>query len=232
MFISYLLEFFSRIFWFALHIEDKNSFPKPLKADEEARLFASYAQGDKSAKDKLILHNLRLVAHIVKKYYVAGEEQEELISIGTVGLIKAVQTFDAQKGNRFAAYGSRCIENEILMYFRSAKKTAQDVYFDDPIDTDKDGNQLTLMDKIPQSGDLCEEVDLMLNSRKLYELIDRRLDERERLITVLRYGLYAGKPLTQREVASMLGISRSYVSRIEKRAIDKLKSAFMVEDQK
>lgn len=226
MFLQLLSVIFNKLLLFALHIEDKSTFPKPLSADEEERLFRRLAAGDKSAKDKLILHNMRLVAHIVKKYYVQGDEQDELISIGTVGLIKAVTTFNCEKGNRFAAYGSRCIENEILMYFRSAKKSAQDVYFDEPIDTDKDGNQLTLMDIIAVDGDICDEVDLMLNSQKLYKSLEC-LDEREKLIIVLRYGLYARRPLTQREAASLLGISRSYVSRIEKRAVDKLRLAFI-----
>lgn len=219
----------SKLLWFALHVEDKNVFPKPLRAEEEAGLFMKMAQGDKSAKEKLILHNLRLVAHIVKKYYGTGEEQDELISIGTIGLIKAVSTYNPEKGNRFAAYGSRCIENEILMHFRSSKKTAQDVHFDEPIDTDKDGNQLTLMDIIAADGDICDQVELSVNSRRLYKIISEFPDERERLIMVLRYGLYGKKPLTQREVAQLLGISRSYVSRIEKKALDKLREVFVSE---
>ncbi len=222
MLFDMLARISSKLLWFALHISDKNNFPKPLSAKEEAELFERLASGDKSAKDKLILHNMRLVAHIVKKYYISGEEQDELISIGTVGLIKAVATYKPDKGNRFAAYGSRCIENEILMHFRSLKKTAQDVHFDEPIDTDKDGNQLTLKDIIAVDGDVCDEVELNLGARRLYSLVESLLDERERLIIVLRYGLYSKKPLTQREAASLLGISRSYVSRIEKRAIDKL----------
>ncbi len=228
MLIKLISAIFDKLLWFALHVEDRNVFPKPLSAAEEQRLFKELAAGDRSAKDKLILHNLRLVAHIVKKYYVTGEEQEELISIGTVGLIKAVSTYDCEKGNRFAAYGSRCIENEILMHFRNTKKSSQDVYFDEPIDTDKDGNQLTLMDIIAADRDICDDVDLLLNSQRLYKVVETRLNKREKLITVLRYGLYGRKPLTQREVASLLGISRSYVSRIEKRAVDKLKSAFYV----
>lgn len=226
MLLQLLAGIFNRILWFALHIEDKNAFPKPLSAKEEEELFRRLGAGDRSAKDKLILHNLRLVAHIVKKYSVCSDDQDELISVGSIGLIKAVSTFDCDKGNRFAAYGSRCIENEILMYFRGTKKTSQDVHFDEPIDTDKDGNRLTLMDIIAVDTDICEEVDTAINSQRLYGLIDSRLSKREKLIVVLRYGLYGRQPLTQREVASMLGISRSYVSRIEKRAIDKLKSGF------
>ncbi len=231
MFIELFSHIASKLLWFALHISDKNNFPKPLSAKEEAELFEKLAAGDKSAKDKLILHNMRLVAHIVKKYYVSGEEQDELISIGTVGLIKAVGTFNAEKGNRFAAYGSRCIENEILMHFRTLKKTAQDVHFDEPIDTDKDGNQLTLKDIIAVDGDICDEVELNLGTRRLYSLIESKLDEREKLVIVLRYGLYSKKPLTQREAASLLGISRSYVSRIEKKAIDKLAVVMKDDDE-
>lgn len=226
MLFQMLTAIFDKLLWFALHIEDKNAFPKPLGAQEEARLFKLSTEGDQNAKDKLILHNMRLVAHIAKKYYLTGEEQEELISIGTIGLIKAVSTFKCDKGNRFAAYGSRCIENEILMHLRNVKKTSQEVHFDEPIDTDKDGNQLTLMDIIAADNDICGEVDLVLDSQKLYKAIDGVLDDRERLIIVLRYGLNAAKPLTQREAAALLGISRSYVSRIEKRAIDKLKMQF------
>lgn len=226
MLFQMLTAIFDKLLWFALHIEDKNAFPKPLGAQEEARLFKLSTEGDQNAKDKLILHNMRLVAHIAKKYYLTGEEQEELISIGTIGLIKAVSTFKCDKGNRFAAYGSRCIENEILMHLRNIKKTSQEVHFDEPIDTDKDGNQLTLMDIIAADNDICDEVDLVLDSQKLYKAIDGVLDDRERLIIVLRYGLNAAKPLTQREAAALLGISRSYVSRIEKRAIDKLKMQF------
>lgn len=218
-------ELISRLLWFALHIEEKNAFPKPLSAKEERELFERCADGGesaKAAKDKLILHNLRLVAHIVKKYYASSEEQEELISIGTIGLIKAVSTFDPKKGNRFAAYGSRCIENEILMHFRAIKKTSVEIRFNEQIDIDKDGNQLTLMDILASDEDLPEEVDLRINSQILRRLVAERLDERERRVIALRYGLAGTPPLTQREVAGLLGISRSYASRIEKRAIDKL----------
>lgn len=212
----------SGLLWFALHIEEKNAFPKPLNAKDELELFLKCSEGDREARDKLIMHNLRLVAHIVKKYYASNEEQEELISIGTVGLIKAVSTFDPKKGNRFAAYGSRCIENEILMHFRAVKKTAGDVHLGEQIDVDKDGNTLTLIDILPAEGNLPEEVDLRINSEILRRKIAELLDDRERRIIAMRYGLTGTMPLTQREVAELLGISRSYVSRIEKRAIDKL----------
>ena len=222
MLTSLLSMIFQSILWFALHIEDKSTFPKPLPPQKELELFKLAALGDKDAKDKLILHNLRLVAHIVKKYYASGEDPEELISIGTIGLIKAVSTFDHEKGNRFAAYGSRCIDNEILMHFRAIKKTAANVHFDEPIDVDKDGNQLTLIDIIASEGDLCDEVDLKIHSQALYKHITTLLDDREREIIILRYGLCGTRPLTQRECADLLGISRSYVSRIEKRAIEKI----------
>lgn len=229
MVIIMFFELLSRLLWFALHIEDKNAFPKPLSAKEERELFEcavtnGASKDAKAAKDKLILHNLRLVAHIVKKYYASNEEQEELISIGTIGLIKAVSTFDPAKGNRFAAYGSRCIENEILMHFRALKKTAADIRFNEQIDIDKDGNQLTLIDILASDENLPDEVDLRINSQILRQLVAERLDERERKIIALRYGLTGAAPLTQREVAALLGISRSYASRIEKRAIDKLSS--------
>ncbi|MBQ8624447.1 MAG: RNA polymerase sporulation sigma factor SigK [Oscillospiraceae bacterium] len=222
MFTSLLSMIFQSILWFALHIEDKNTFPKPLPAQKELELFKLASTGNKEAKDKLILHNLRLVAHIVKKYYASGEDPEELISIGTIGLIKAVSTFDHEKGNRFAAYGSRCIDNEILMYFRAIKKAGGNVHFDEPIDVDKDGNQLTLIDIIASEGDLCDEVDLKIHSEELKAHVNTLLDDREREIIILRYGLCGARPLTQRECADLLGISRSYVSRIEKRAIEKL----------
>lgn len=222
-----MLAFLGRIIrkillYFSLHVEEKSVFPKPLKPAEELELFKAYAEGDSSAKEKLILHNMRLVAHIVKKYAPTPDGQEELISIGTVGLIKAVTTFDHTKGNRFSAYGSRCVENEILMHYRKEKKTARDVYFDEPIDTDKDGNQLTLGDIIADEADICKQVDLDMDIAKLRTAMEC-LDKRQSQIITLRYGLGGIKPLTQRETAKLLGISRSYVSRIEKQAIELLR---------
>lgn len=184
------------------------------------------ANGDVNAKNKLIEHNLRLVAHIVKKYYSAQKDQDDLISIGTIGLIKAVSTFDYSKGTRFATYAARCIENEILMYFRNAKKSAQDIYISDPIDTDKEGNALTFMDIVADDESIIDSIDLKLKSEKLYELIEKHLDKREKEIIYLRYGLRGGTPLTQREVAKHLKISRSYVSRIETKALLKLRTEF------
>ncbi|MCH5193371.1 MAG: RNA polymerase sporulation sigma factor SigK [Oscillospiraceae bacterium] len=212
--------------FFALHIESGGVFPKPLTAAEEEECFRKMHEGDSSARNKLIEHNLRLVAHIIKKYYNVSTDQEDLISIGTIGLIKAVSTFDYAKKTRFATYASRCIENEILMHFRSLKKSAGDVYFDEPIDTDKDGNTLTLIDIIAEDDGIIDKIDLNIKSEQLYRFIDECLDEREKDIIKRRYGLYGLKPLTQREVADQLGISRSYVSRIEKKALQTLKKKY------
>ena len=218
-----LLNSLSHVFYMALHVVNAGSFPRPLTADKEHEYLEAYRKGgDNHARDQLIEHNLRLVAHIIKKYYSSVRDQDDLISIGTIGLIKAVNTFDYTKGTRLATYASRCIENEILMFFRSTRKTAQDVSMDDPIDTDKDGHPLTLMDVIAEEDNTFENLDLKINSEKLYRYIAETLDDREKEIIELRYGLL-GDGLTQREVASRLNISRSSVSRIEKKALEKLK---------
>ncbi len=215
------------LLFFALHLESGGVFPKPLSPAEEEECFRKmHDEGDQSARNKLIEHNLRLVAHIMKKYYNTTTDQEDLISIGTIGLIKAVSTFDYSKKTRFATYASRCIENEILMHFRSLKKSAGDVYFDEPIDVDKDGNQLSLIDIIAEDDGIVEKIDLNIKSEQLYRFIDECLDSREKDIIKHRYGLYGCKPLTQREVAKQLGISRSYVSRIEKKALQTLKKKY------
>lgn len=222
-----ILDFiYSNLLFFALHLEKPGIFPKPLSAKEERDCFEKMSKGDKEARAKLIEHNLRLVAHIIKKYYSQHQEQDDLISIGTIGLIKAVSTFDHQKGNRFATYASKCIENEILMHFRSLKKTSGELHFDNPIDTDKDGNQLTLMDIIADEESVCDKTELKIRSEQLYEYVLKALDKRETEIITLRFGLYNRKPLTQREVAKRLDISRSYVSRIEKKALQKLKKCY------
>jgi RNA polymerase sporulation-specific sigma factor len=220
------IELLKNLFFFALHIENSSVFPKPLSKKEEEECFVKMSEGDNSARNKLIEHNLRLVAHIVKKYASGNDEQEELISVGTVGLIKAVSSFDYSKGAKFATYASRCIENEILMQFRAAKKTAGDVYINEPVETDKDGNALTLMDLIDDGGDIHEQVDTLIRSRQLYVFLKQCLDKREMEILVYRYGLYGTTPHTQNETADKLGISRSYVSRLEKKAIGKLKKMF------
>ena len=224
--LKILIEIISNLFYLTLHVKSAGSFPPPLKAKEESELLKKSASGDINARNILIEHNLRLVAHIVKKYYTSGCDQDDLISIGTIGLIKAISTFKNEKGIRLATYAARCIENEILMYFRNMKKTAQDVYISDPIDTDKEGNTLTLIDVIADEGDIAEEIDKKIKIEKLKVIIGGVLDEREYEIIKYRYGLGGYKELTQREVAKLLGISRSYVSRIEKSALEKLRAKF------
>ena len=201
------------------------SFPKPLSAKEEQHYLSLAAQGDLDARNILIERNLRLVAHIMKKYYTQTSDQEDLISIGTIGLIKGISTFDSSKGARLATYAARCVENEILMYFRSQKKSASDVSLSDYIETGKDGTALSLMDVICSDDDLFEQLYDKEIYAKLYEMIDSHLDPREKKIIIMRYGIGNQKPLTQREIAQQCGISRSYVSRIEKKALQKLERA-------
>ncbi len=219
-----LFAYLCDLLYFALHVTGTGSFPRPLTAKEERECLEQIALGDEAAKARLIEHNLRLVAHIIKKYYSTFKDQDDLISIGTIGLIKAVSTFKPEKSVRFATYASRCIENEVLMHFRN--KSAQDVYISDPIDTDKDGNSLTLMDVMSEEDNIVDCIDLHIKSEQLYQFIGTALDERERQIIVMRYGLGGNRPLTQREVAKKLDISRSYVSRIEKKAISVLRGRF------
>ena len=202
------------------------SFPLPLSAREEREALAALAAGDESARNRLIEHNLRLVAHVVKKYYAAREDQDDLISIGTIGLIKAVGTFDAGKNARLATYACRCIENEILMYFRTQRKQSQEVSLSEPIDSDSDGNAISLMDVIRCDDQMLEEIDLSDRRGLLHRYLAEELDGREREILALRYGLGGREPRTQRETAEKLGISRSYVSRIEKKALAKLAGRF------
>ncbi|MGN0601891.1 MAG: RNA polymerase sporulation sigma factor SigK, partial [Oscillospiraceae bacterium] len=224
---SLLFDLISNYFlFFALHFENRNVFPKPLNAKQEHEYFVKMSEGDTDARDKLIEHNLRLVAHIIKKYYSGSQDQEDLISIGTIGLIKAVSTFDYTKGCRFATYGSRCVENEILMHFRGLKKNAGELHFDEPIEVDRNGNQLTLMDIISDGVSVDDQIELRIKSGQLYEFIDQVLTPREKEIIVMRYGLNGNAPLTQREVAKILNISRSYVSRIEKKALLTLRDRF------
>ncbi len=223
MFFNLLLELASSIYYFALHVTGCGSFPPPLSLNEETELLQLSQNGNIDARNRLVEHNLRLVAHIVKKYYASGCDQEDLISIGTIGLIKAVSSFKSDKGIRLATYAARCIENEILMHFRNIRKTAQDVFISDPIDTDKDGNALTLIDVIADEGDISEKIDTKIKLEKLRSILDNTLDKREMQIIELRYGLNGNDELTQREIAKMLNISRSYVSRIEKAALQKLR---------
>lgn len=203
------------------------SFPAPLTSSEEKYYFQKYTEGDLQAKHILIEHNLRLVAHVIKKYQSSDDDIEDLISIGTIGLIKSVMTFNSEKGNRLAAYASKCIDNEILMYLRSKKKTNKEVSLYEPLGIDKEGNEIQLYDIIETNeDDASDRIVLKQNIPKLYEELESLLTPRERLVLKMRYGLYNGEEYTQREVARQLGISRSYVSRIEKSAIQKLRSSF------
>lgn len=221
--LSLLIQIASSIFYFALHITGIGTFPPALTAKEEAELLSRMKQGDDEARKKLIEHNLRLVAHVIKKYYSSACDQDDLISIGTIGLIKAVSTFKAEKGSRLATYASRCIENEVLMYFRSIRKSNQDLHFGDPIEASKDGNALTLMDVIADEVNIADEIDKKNKLQRLEVLLHTALDDREKEIIKLRYGIGADKELTQREVAKLLGISRSYVSRIETSVLKRLR---------
>ena len=215
------------LLFFVLHLGNSGSFPKPLPASKEKELLKEFKQnGSTKARSELIEHNLRLVAHVIKKYYSAESEQDDLISIGTIGLIKAIDSFDADKGTRLATYAARCIENEILMHFRSMKKSAGVMSINEPIDIDSEGNPLTLMDVIYADNTIVEDIDLSNNTKKLYELVDSIEDEREKTIIIKRYGLFNTKELTQREIAKEMGISRSYVSRIEKKVIEDLRDKF------
>lgn len=203
------------------------TFLMPLNAEEEKYYLEKMKEGSLEAKHTLIERNLRLVAHISRKYQSGEEDMEDLISIGTIGLIKAIATFNYERGNRLATYAARCIDNELLMYFRGKKKTSREVSLYEPIGTDKEGNQINLMDVVESTDrEIFEVIELKSNTKKIYEMIPRVLNDRERQIIEWRYGLYNRKPVTQREMADKLGISRSYVSRIEKRALEKLKSCF------
>ena len=203
------------------------AFQKPLSSEEEHLFIERYRQGHEEARNILIERNLRLVAHIVKKYQYVDEETEDMISIGTIGLIKAVTTFDADKGSRLATYAARCIENELLMMFRTKKKSNRDVSIQEPIGTDKEGDEISLIDVIESPPeDIVDKMELASDIEKLYDYVEHHLTEREREIIKLRYGLFQGEESTQREIGAKLGISRSSVSRIEKTALWKLKEAF------
>lgn len=212
--------------FFILHVCGSGSFPKPLSEKQEREYLAQFANGNLEARNKLVEHNLRLVAHIIKKYYGVQSEQDDLVSIGTIGLIKAINTFKPDKNIRLSSYASRCIENEILMHFRNSKKSSQDISLNETIDTDKDGNPLTLLDIMSVDDNILDNLDLKLNSKKLGQFIGEELDEREKKIIVMRYGLNGKEPMTQKDVAKLLDISRSYVSRIETKALKKLRKRF------
>ena len=208
-----------------LRIAPGDSFPKPLGRAEEEEYLSRCEKGDVEARNKLVEHNLRLVAHIIKKYYTQAEDADDLISIGTIGLIKGINTYRRDRGVRLTSYASRCIENEILMYFRSRRKSAGDVSLSDAIETDDDSGALSLLDVVSEEQDLAERVCEKELCAQLRREIASVLDERERKIITLRYGLDGGEPRTQREAAKLCGISRSYVSRLEKHALEKLRAA-------
>lgn len=209
-----------------LGIEDTQNFPPPLSASEEQELFKKMHNGDMNSRARIIEHNMRLVSHIIRKYYSTYQYPDDLLSIGSLGLIKAVDSFNSEKGTRFATYGARCIQNEILMFFRAHKKTNIEVSLNDTIDIDRDGNPLTYLDIISTPEHIAEEIEMNMHIEKIRRLVGEVLDEREKQIIVLRYGLEGFQPKTQREVAAYLGISRSYVSRIEKRSLNLLREAF------
>ena len=211
----------------ALRLDQPGSFPKPLSAREERQYLERAAAGDLEARNILIERNLRLVAHIMKKYYAQAADQEDLLSIGTIGLIKGIESFDSSKGARLATYAARCVENEILMYFRSQKKSAGDISLSDTIETGKDGTALSVQDVVADETDLFEELSRKEEAKKLRAVIRSCLTDREQAVIRLRYGLDDRPPLRQQDVAERMGISRSYVSRIEKKALEKLRGALM-----
>lgn len=218
-----LLQFMRELMFLASYIEKGNYFPQPLSPEEEAKALEKHLHGDEEARRMLIERNLRLVVHVAKKYHGCGKDMDDLISIGTIGLIKAVNTYNKKKGTQLATYAARCIDNEILMTIRSAKKEKNEVFIQEPIGIDKEGNEISLIDVLGTGqDDVINEVDLKLQMEKLDELIEKYLNDRERRVIFYRYGLRGCKRLTQREIGKLLGISRSYVSRIEKKAIEVL----------
>ena len=235
MLISLLQTALENLIFFALHFENTNTFPKQLSKKEEADCIARVAKGDSAARDTLIKHNLRLVAFIVKKHYPDYKDADDLISIGIIGLIKAAETFDYERSINFSTYAGKCINNQIRMYFRKIKHQQTEVYMNEPMDCDKDGNTVTMADIFCDPVDVAEQAVLNIDMERLYKYIDEELDEREKEILTKRYGLSGTSYrvehiLTQREVAKELNISRSYVSRIEKRALEKLRARFEIGD--
>ena len=211
--------------FFTLRVTSGGSFPRPLKAEEEQECLERMAQGDMEARNKLIEHNLRLVSHIIKKYYTKSRDQDDLISVGTIGLIKGISTFKTDKNVRLATYLSRCIENEILMHFRATRKLQGEISLSDTLENDPEGNALSLMDVISVDDTMLEDLDAKESGAKVRRCVATCLTEREAEVIRLRYGLDGGEPLAQREVAARYNISRSYVSRIEKKAVEKLRAA-------
>ena len=220
-----LLSILSRFLHAMLEISTPHNFPPPLDKNEEHEAFLLAREGDTKAREKLIVHNLRLVSHIVRKYYSTAQNQEDLVSLGTIGLIKAVDSFDPIHGTRFATYAAKCIQNEILMHFRSQRKLQNEVSINEASDTDRDGNPLTYEDIISTDENMAEDLDRRLLAERALSFVDSILTPRERQVIFLRYGLSGSKPKTQKETAEKLGISRSYVSRIEKSALEKLHDA-------
>ena len=230
MFFDFLGLLFSKIFFFTGMVQGKGTFPKPLSAEDEKKYLALARQGNREAKEILIRHNMRLVAHVVKKYTGAAET-DDLISVGSIGLIKAINTYQEGKGTALATYTARCIENEILMLLRSGKKHKNNVSLTDPVGTDKDGNELTLMDLLSEKEDsVFAQVEKNIQREKFVAVLKEFLNDREFTILAMRYGLLDGAALPQREVAKQLGISRSYISRIEKRAIEKARETLNEDD--
>ncbi len=228
--LEMLCSLLTRLFFFTGAVRDEGSYPKPLSKEEEEACLARARKGDKEARDKLVRHNMRLVAHVVKKYTGAAET-DDMISVGSIGLIKAVNTYEPSRGTRLATYTARCIENEILMYIRAGKKHRATLSLSDPVGTDKDGNELTLMDLLFEKEDkVFGSVERSLMQEKFVDAVRRLLNERETTVICLRYALAGGAPLPQREVARKLKISRSYVSRIEKHALEKLRDGLNRED--
>lgn len=221
-----LLSIISALHFFALHVKESVSFPKQLSKAEELKLIKEMQNGSDEARKKLIEHNLRLVSHIAKKYYSKNNDIDEIISIGTVGLVKGVNSFKEEKNTKLSTYLSKCIQNEILMSFRVQKKYNQDVYFNDPIDFDNEGNPLTLLDVIAGEDTIADKIDIKLKTQKLRRIVDNIKDEREKYVIIKRYGLDGLEPKTQREIADSLGISRSYVSRIEKKVLEDILNEF------
>ncbi len=226
-FLFYLL---GRMLFFTSQIKNRSSFPKPLNPEDEKKNFELFKKGDKQAKEELIRHNLRLVAHIVRKYNNSAET-DDLISVGTIGLIKAINTFEYDKGTQFATFAAKCIENEMLMLLRSNKKTKNNISLSEPVGIDKEGNELTLMNLLYINDEgVFKQVENNILREKFTELIKKNLNDREFVIICYRYGLCGKNMLTQREIAKALGISRSYISRIEKKSLEKIKAAIYREN--
>lgn len=222
--LTFIFSLMLHVYHLILGVSVPNKFPPPLSAAEERESFERLRGGDDEARGRLILHNLRLVSHIVRKYYASSQESEDLVSIGTVGLVKAVDTFKLESGTRFATYAAKCIQNEILMHFRAQKRRGGEISINETIDVDRDGNPLTYMDVLSTGEDLGEELDRKTLLERTLRLVKGSLDARERQIITMRYGLFGlGRSYTQKEIAARLGISRSYVSRLEKSALEKLR---------